>query len=150
VQSASRDQFGYVRLMVAIMFGFIFLAVGAIHLHLMKTETTYAGNSEDTVSVHGVLRSRPEMKPMQQSSNGQASVSISSQRSPKSRGIGSKRGHITCDVNVDPFVSYWSDPRSDQDRDFQSPFLKSPDAADHIPTIHAPRYLSFEPDPGGW
>lgn len=55
--------------------------------------------------------------------------------------VGAKRGHIQCDENVDA-LAYWNDPQGDRDRSFRSPF--APPAAS--PT----KYLTFEPDRGGW
>ena len=66
------------------------------------------------------------------------------------RGSGSKRGHIQCDVNVSPLVSYWNDPRSDADRTFRSPFHDIPSPEKSATESATTRYLSFEPDCGGW
>lgn len=73
------------------------------------------------------------------------------------RGLGSKRGHVTCDTDVTHLVSYWNDPRSNADREFQSPFSTVVLNNQHSrntesqPQQQQPqRYLSFEPDRGGW
>ena len=60
------------------------------------------------------------------------------------RSKGSGRGRVRCDEDISRLVSYWSDPRSDFDRAFQSPFSGSPSALKHSPKRR--RYLSFEPD----
>jgi len=56
---------------------------------------------------------------------------------------GAKWGHIECDVNVDDYA-YWNDPQGNRDQNFESPFAKLAD------NEHKQRYLTFEPDPGGW
>jgi hypothetical protein len=56
---------------------------------------------------------------------------------------GAKWGHIECDVNVDDYA-YWNDPQGKRDQNFESPFAKLADDE------HKQRYLTFEPDPGGW
>jgi len=73
------------------------------------------------------------------------------------RARGSERGHVECgDPEISNLVSYWNDPRSD--RAFQSPFLTYPlsSSGHDTNTINnnqqeeRTRYLSFEPDLGGW
>eukprot|EP00566_Odontella_aurita_P001240 CAMPEP_0113571680 /NCGR_PEP_ID=MMETSP0015_2-20120614/25685_1 /TAXON_ID=2838 /ORGANISM="Odontella" /LENGTH=553 /DNA_ID=CAMNT_0000474651 /DNA_START=165 /DNA_END=1826 /DNA_ORIENTATION=- /assembly_acc=CAM_ASM_000160 len=55
---------------------------------------------------------------------------------------GAERGTVKCDVNVDS-LAYWNSPQGLRDRLFQSPFAgKERDGK--------PRYLTFEPDRGGW
>lgn len=56
---------------------------------------------------------------------------------------GAKWGHIECDVDVDDYA-YWNDPQGERDQHFQSPFASVADGD------LKPRYLTFEPDPGGW
>ncbi len=56
---------------------------------------------------------------------------------------GAKWGHVECDANVDDFV-YWNDPQGKRDQDFQSPFGGQSEPGQKR------RYLTFEPDPGGW
>jgi len=53
--------------------------------------------------------------------------------------LGSKKGHIECDTKVD-FLVYWNDPQGTRDQEFLSPFA----------TKGKTKYLSFEPDSGGW
>ena len=60
------------------------------------------------------------------------------------RSQGSGRGRVQCDEDISRLVSYWSDPRSDFDRAFRSPFSESPSALKNSPERR--RYLSFEPD----
>ena len=55
------------------------------------------------------------------------------------RATGSQRGQVKCDQDISHLVSYWSDPRSDDDRAFQSPFITESKSKRR-------RYLSFEPD----
>lgn len=50
--------------------------------------------------------------------------------------IGAKRGHITCDTDVDS-LAYWNEPQGDRDSSFVSPFSS--------PTSK-PKYLVFTPD----
>ena len=56
---------------------------------------------------------------------------------------GAKWGHIECDVDVDD-IAYWNDPQGKQDQNFESPFARL--ANDE----NKRRYLTFQPDPGGW
>lgn len=55
---------------------------------------------------------------------------------------GAERGTVQCDVNVNS-LAYWNSPQGTRDRQFQSPFVGK--KADE-----KPRYLTFEPDRGGW
>lgn len=57
--------------------------------------------------------------------------------------VGASRGHIQCDVNVDN-LAYWNDPQGERDRNFKSPFV------DSITSTSRPKYITFEPDRGGW
>ncbi|KAL9191105.1 hypothetical protein ACHAXT_000811 [Thalassiosira profunda] len=66
------------------------------------------------------------------------------------RAWGSEKGKIKCDQEVWRIMSYWNDPRSNRDRAFVSPFLEAPSAWINIPKAKRARYLSFEPDMGGW
>ena len=56
---------------------------------------------------------------------------------------GAKWGHVECDVDVDDYI-YWNDPQGKRDQNFQSPFAEQSDLRQKR------RYLTFEPDPGGW
>ena len=56
---------------------------------------------------------------------------------------GAKWGHVECDDNVDDSV-YWNEPQGKRDQNFKSPFAGLSD-----PGLKR-RYLTFEPDPGGW
>lgn len=49
---------------------------------------------------------------------------------------GAKRGHVTCDKNVDN-MAYWNDPQGTRDRTFETPFGHS---------SSKPKYLVFTPD----
>mmetsp|Transcript_34475 Transcript_34475/g.72665 ORF Transcript_34475/g.72665 Transcript_34475/m.72665 type:complete len:587 (-) Transcript_34475:3476-5236(-) len=64
------------------------------------------------------------------------------------RASGSERGRVKCDQDISHLVSYWNDPRSDVDLTFESPFLEPP--SDYKRDTERRRYLSFEPDLGGW
>jgi hypothetical protein len=70
------------------------------------------------------------------------------------RGLGSSRGHVACDVDITHLVSYWNDPRSTADHEFQSPFstvvLNEQHPKNKQQQQQPRRYLSFEPDRGGW
>lgn len=58
--------------------------------------------------------------------------------------IGAGRPHIECDVNVDS-LGYWNDPQGKRDIQFESPF------ADYHKSEDEPiKYITFEPDRGGW
>jgi hypothetical protein len=57
---------------------------------------------------------------------------------------GAKWGHIECDVDVDEYA-YWNDPQGERDQNFESPFAQTADDE-----LNNKRYLTFEPDPGGW
>jgi len=52
--------------------------------------------------------------------------------------IGAKRGHIQCNVDVND-LAYWNNPQGTRDQEFVTHFQNPTD-----------RYLTFEPDPGGW
>ena len=56
---------------------------------------------------------------------------------------GAKWGHVECDADVDDYI-YWNDPQGIRDQNFQSPFAEQSDLGQKR------RYLTFEPDPGGW
>jgi len=56
---------------------------------------------------------------------------------------GAKWGNIECDVDVDDYA-YWNDPQGNRDQNFESPFAKLAENESRQ------RYLTFEPDPGGW
>eukprot|EP00978_Attheya_sp_CCMP212_P020892 scaffold60426_cov43-Attheya_sp.AAC.1 len=56
--------------------------------------------------------------------------------------IGAKRGYIQeCDINVDA-MAYWNDPQGDFDANF--------DRGAPFHATGSKRYLTFEPDSGGW
>ena len=57
--------------------------------------------------------------------------------------VGAQWGHVECDVDVDDIV-YWNDPQGARDNEFVSPFAEKEEEG--APT----RYLTFQPDPGGW
>jgi len=57
--------------------------------------------------------------------------------------LGSKRGHIECDVDVDDLV-YWNDRQGYRDLEFVSPFHHG------YTDKNAVKYVTFEPDRGGW
>jgi len=130
-----------------ILIGGIFLfAVGimSMYSHLMKIESNYAGRdprrgSTSSSSNRPKKSSRPDLDPRLQKNN--------NHRNP-GRAWGSEKGNVKCDEDIYRLVSYWNDPRSDVDRAFQSPFLDPPSA--YITTPKRRRYLSFEPDLGGW
>mmetsp|Transcript_38921 Transcript_38921/g.44490 ORF Transcript_38921/g.44490 Transcript_38921/m.44490 type:complete len:1187 (+) Transcript_38921:96-3656(+) len=66
---------------------------------------------------------------------------------------GAEWGHVECDVNVDD-MAYWNDPQGTRDQNFLSPFsMQDIDEQQHQPNgskNRQRRYLTFEPDPGGW
>ncbi|KAL3893662.1 MAG: hypothetical protein SGARI_008016, partial [Bacillariaceae sp.] len=57
--------------------------------------------------------------------------------------MGAKWGHVDCDVDVDD-IAYRNDPQGTRDNEFVSPFAEKEEEG--APT----RYLTFQPDPGGW
>ena len=57
---------------------------------------------------------------------------------------GASRGKIECDVDVDA-LAYWNDPQGDRDRSFRSPFADPPSQ-----TLLDTKYVTFQPDSGGW
>mmetsp|Transcript_14604 Transcript_14604/g.35538 ORF Transcript_14604/g.35538 Transcript_14604/m.35538 type:complete len:1188 (+) Transcript_14604:120-3683(+) len=59
--------------------------------------------------------------------------------------VGASPGHIDCDTEDVDDMAYWNDPQGTLDQNFQSPFGK-PDDDDPSKT----RYITFQPDPGGW
>ena len=148
---------GLFRVAIVSVFGFIALAVANLNLHLLKMESSYVSkrdNQGNVMDVHKILKKYQDsrlgnfvVKPKLEESIKQINAFGNNKNGPiTGRGSGSKRGHINCSIDVDLLVSYWNDPLSDEDRSFQSPFLKAPDATADIAT----RYLSFEPDLGGW
>jgi hypothetical protein len=56
--------------------------------------------------------------------------------------VGAKRGHIQCDMDVDD-LAYWNDPQGTRDIEFKSHYQTTSTTPDK-------RYLTFEPDCGGW
>eukprot|EP00537_Pseudo-nitzschia_pungens_P010966 CAMPEP_0172397068 /NCGR_PEP_ID=MMETSP1061-20121228/28798_1 /TAXON_ID=37318 /ORGANISM="Pseudo-nitzschia pungens, Strain cf. pungens" /LENGTH=1135 /DNA_ID=CAMNT_0013129133 /DNA_START=138 /DNA_END=3545 /DNA_ORIENTATION=+ len=58
---------------------------------------------------------------------------------------GAKWGHVNCDVDVDDVV-YWNEPQGKRDQNFVSPFGSQANKVEQSQR----RYLTFEPDPGGW
>ena len=159
-----------VRILIMGVFGFILLSVGTLHMHLMKMDARdyqISNGQKQLIGVRNVLRNRPIYKSIQQVGDtknqmfesgftsrsldqDETILSLNNQIIP-GRGIGSKRGHINCNENVDFLVSYWNDPRSDQDRIFESPFIKAPvTGPEALIASNVTRYLSFEPDSGGW
>ncbi|KAL7484562.1 hypothetical protein ACHAW6_010196 [Cyclotella cf. meneghiniana] len=168
-----------VRALVSILFGFIVFVVGTLHFHLWKLDSSNGSivDGQDvydssSMGVHGVVRRRQLDK--QSSRRRSIDVTLTQREVPSSqsgpiaqepitpnespsansddpipgRGAGSKRGRIACDNKDDlisPLVSYWNDPRSDRDNAFRSPF-----APGRTNAVDKPRYLSFEPDCGGW
>lgn len=155
------NQIGIVRILVVALFSFIILAVTAMHLYLTKMEISDVNaQTNNAVSVQRVVRQRHGQKSTEQrnvqtlrAANQQSNADVGRQHTSHipERAFGSKRGHILCDTEVDSYVSYWSDPRSQQDQLFQSPFSKAPiDLNQAQSTSDTTRYLSFEPDCGGW
>eukprot|EP00956_Cyclotella_meneghiniana_P016700 scaffold26575_cov72-Cyclotella_meneghiniana.AAC.7 len=158
-----------VRILIVGVFGFILLSVGTLHMHLINMDARYYQNSnaqKPSIGVSNVLRNRLINKSMQQVRDAQnqmsesrfpsrslnhAEISSSNNQIIPGRGIGSKRGHVNCEEKVDLLVSYWNDPRSDQDRTFESPFIRAPVTHHNdLKASNVTRYLSFEPDSGGW
>mmetsp|Transcript_50983 Transcript_50983/g.58943 ORF Transcript_50983/g.58943 Transcript_50983/m.58943 type:complete len:593 (-) Transcript_50983:75-1853(-) len=130
-----------------------------IYSHLMDIESTYEGkdprfntNRNDTITkkeeaLSSELDSRlqkshllSELDPRLQKNNNHVNPG---------RAWGSEKGKVACDQDIYRLISYWNDPRSDVDRSFTSPFLQSPSVS-HIKRPKRTRYLSFEPDSGGW
>ena len=61
---------------------------------------------------------------------------------------GAEWGHIGCDTYVDD-MAYWNDPQGTRDQNFVSPFsVQNSDEQQRHKKF--PKYLTFEPDPGGW
>mmetsp|Transcript_10298 Transcript_10298/g.20656 ORF Transcript_10298/g.20656 Transcript_10298/m.20656 type:complete len:584 (+) Transcript_10298:79-1830(+) len=81
-----------------------------------------------------------------------ATMPASNNQQIEGRGAGSGRGTVKCDADISSLVSYWDDPLSDADRSFRSPFLDNPltTTVDKRSNTKPKRYLSFEPDLGGW
>jgi hypothetical protein len=105
-------------------------------------EESYVDQSSNTLT--GAARGQPSNKLQPKRRIGSATTQNELGLIP-GRGAGSARGHVACDTEVSPLVSYWNDPRSDKDVEFQSPFLTNPNSQST-----STRYLSFEPDCGGW
>ena len=84
-------------------------------------------------------------------------AAASSKKSPLARGVsglpmsktpalvGAQKGHIQCDVDVDELLAYWNEPVGTRDLQFQTPF-----AGTDATAADEPKFLSFEPDQGGW
>lgn len=156
------NQIGFVHIIVVALFGFIILAVTSMHLHLLKVEMQISDvtSQRNAVGVHRVVRHRYGQQSTKQrntqtlsAANRQSNSDSDRQQTRRisERATGSKKGHILCDKDVDSYVSYWSDPRSNADQLFQSPFSKGTMVSNQANTTSGtPRYLSFEPDCGGW
>lgn len=138
-------------LLIGTIFGCILLGISILHRRLDQLlETTYTttpavGNSNARAD-HFVAPQQPVVYNQQTSNHIQG------------RGSGSARGSVKCDADISALVSYWDDPLSDADRSFRAPFWEKPltttaaavGATDKLNTTKPKRYLSFEPDLGGW
>jgi len=124
---------------------FFALAVGVISLYsrLMKIESNDAGRVLRLGSTTTSQREKPSLSQLLD-----PRLQKKKSRRIPGRARGSERGRVECDEDISHLVSYWDDPRSDVDRAFQSPFLDPPPA--HTTKTKRTRYLSFEPDLGGW
>ena len=160
--------FNPVRIIIAATFCAIVIGVGLLHIHLLHLESAQNGEGdhifrgnpklhEDLVMQHKLqteiqmqidsikkknAQLRHDSNVAKQTATYNTSVHI------PGRGDGSKRGFVQCDEDVSSLVSYWNDPRSDEDVAFHSPFITDPTA--DTTTSDSTRYLSFEPDCGGW
>ncbi|KAL7533903.1 hypothetical protein ACHAXR_005519 [Thalassiosira sp. AJA248-18] len=123
--------------------GIVWFASGIFVLHwsLTEIEPNHAARDLRRGSASGSSGKKlpPDQDPRLQKNN--------NHRNP-GRAWGSEKGRVKCDQEIYRLVSYWNDPRSDVDRAFQSPFLEAPSA--FIKRPKRTRYLSFEPDSGGW
>ncbi len=121
-----------VRSFIFVTFSFVTVSIIAVHFHMAEIEShhTFGIQSNRFVKKHTAK--------VGEQLNIETSI----------RGSGSKLGTVHCDEDVSSLVSYWNDPLSETDRSFQSPFAENPSESR---TLDAERkYLSFEPDPGGW
>jgi len=117
---------------IFVAFSFITISIIAIHFHLPDIE------SRDVAGIQSIRK--VDTNPAK--SGGQFNIDASR------RGEGSKLGTIQCDENVSSLISYWNDPLSETDRNFQSPFWDNSSESNALDA--KTKYLSFEPDPGGW
>ena len=138
-------------LFIGIVFGSILFGLVILHRRLDQLEAKYT-----TPITGGNIYSKDDHFLVSQP------VIYNQQRSNhiEGRGAGSARGSVKCDTEVSALVSYWDDPLSDADRSFRSPFLENPLTAatravsaaesNNMNSLKPKRYLSFEPDLGGW
>mgnify|MGYP000449624940 CR=1 FL=1 len=120
-----------------VIFGFILIGIILLHTQLDHLEAKHSKQ-------FGYSNAKSVVSNAQQISNDNYHI--------EGRGSGSARGAVKCDVDISSLVSYWDDSLSDADRMFRSPFSENPiTAADKLNTKpKETRYLSFEPDFGGF
>ena len=129
-----------------LLFGIFFFTIGILvtYSYIMKIES----------DMSSLLLRRSVIGSDDHSSGSSTISSLSILPKPlPGRGLGSGRGHVSCDADITHLVSYWNDPRSNSDRKFQSPFSTAVlNNKQHPNKQQQPqqRYLSFEPDRGGW
>jgi hypothetical protein len=132
---ASFQLFSLANLFIGVIFVFILFGIILLHSRLDQLEATHANQRGDSNSKADHFITRPVV------SNGHV----------EGRGSGSARGAVKCDTEISSLVSYWDDPLSDADRMFRSPFFENPlTTADKSKSTKPKKYLSFEPDLGGW
>ena len=140
-----------VRFFILFTFAFITIALVKLHFHLADIENRHAAGIYDGRSAKHSSQITNGQQPLKNQpldiKISKSNIYESNERIP-GRGAGSKRGKVHCDSDVSSLVSYWNNPLSDADREFQSPFLNNPSSNDVINS--ETRYLSFEPDKGGW
>lgn len=140
---ASSQLFSLVNLFIGVIFGFILFGIIFLHTRLDQLEAQHSKQMIRSSNSKGdhVIIARPV------SNNEQ--VKVISNKHVEGRGA------VKCNAEISSLVSYWDDPLSYADRTFRSPFLENPltTTADNNKsnenTEHK-RYLSFEPDLGGW
>jgi len=138
---ASSQLFSLANLFIGIIFVFILFGTIFLHTRLDQLEAKHSKQIRNSDSKADDSLARPV------SNSGAPKISYHME----GRGSGSARGAVKCDTEISSLVSYWDDPLSDADRKFRSPFLENPlTTADTSKHIKPKRYLSFEPDLGGW
>lgn len=132
---------GLVNLFIFVILGLILFGITCLHIKLDHLE------AKDSTQIIAYSNSKGNRNYITTVSEKQ----VISNNHIEGRGAGSARGTVRCDVDVSSFMSYWDDPLSDADRLFRSPFLENPLTLDELNTKPKERrYLSFEPDPGGF
>ena len=129
-----------------LMGGIIAFAIGifVMYTHLTKIESNYHTELADGRLHYSSANKKREGTSYINKEDPNSWFHKNNNHHNPGRAYGSERGKVKCDQDIYKLVSYWNDPRSIVDREFQSPFLEPP--SPYIQRPKKTRYLSFEPD----